>query len=827
MVEQLQKRRNIAIRNFLLFTQSLNSMKISKCLLILLAALCMLPGLKAQTQAPGIDILGYGYDVFGNYADQRSKKRYCLFVYDNFRNIPIGSEQYSVPRFVIFENISDHQIKTVSGESIRDYAQSLSVEAGLGVDALFFKGTINASYSGSVSGTEQKFYYTYMDANIKWRISFDERNLDDLKTILDPQFKRDLATMAPARLFELYGTHFIASAYLGGRADFTSETVITEETVTHEIGLAVEAKYKKVTANVDMEAKHEETLKNSKTEARLRVTGGNSQYANNISDPETYRLWASGIERMPVLADFDASSLRPIWDFCEDEGRRNILIAEFERMCQANPLPKEMARVTRVANRTFYVKSVADKTWWDLPGFHYMAEDRGGKIRLFEKDLSAEGLQGADRFIKVIPHTTKPEFVYFQPQHSDFVAEIIGGSNKAGTEIHLAQMSASNEGQMFSMIRVDGSNDTYYIKNLKTGLFLTSRGDKKTITQEPETKADNQKWVFEIADGTKQMAPPTADFIYSLQNIMGKRFIDVPGSGADANGKDAKLQLWDMNDQPDRFVELIGLPDKQHFVVQHMHSPFVWDITDAGKQNGARLRLWDRNNSGAQSFKFVYAGSPMTYFIINRGSNKAIDASHSRILQNGAHIQIWDWTQGDQQKWKLTKYRKWQMPDKDAVFHIKAAYSNRTWDIPGAGAETNANGKPLQLWDPSEQPDRKFKILPSGDARWINIQIQNGGRFVAIGKNSSANREPAIIFDKTNGNDQKFAIMFTSPTTFTIRTKNWKTLDCAGGPANYNKNGTPIIQWDDTRASNQQFQLIYSDGPNKGKPFVFQAGLQD
>lgn len=28
----------------------------------------------AQTQTPGLDVLGYGYDVFGNFADQASKK---------------------------------------------------------------------------------------------------------------------------------------------------------------------------------------------------------------------------------------------------------------------------------------------------------------------------------------------------------------------------------------------------------------------------------------------------------------------------------------------------------------------------------------------------------------------------------------------------------------------------------------------------------------------------------------------------------------------------------------------------------------------------------
>lgn len=147
-------------------------------------------GIAQSTLSPGLDILGYGYDVFGKYADQKSKKKYCLFNYDNYSESPIGSDLYKVPQYVVLENISDHIIKTVKGSSIRDYSSSLSKSAGLGYDAMFFSASINTTYSESTSGSERKFYFTYMDANTKWRISFDERSISNLKSILDPQFKR-------------------------------------------------------------------------------------------------------------------------------------------------------------------------------------------------------------------------------------------------------------------------------------------------------------------------------------------------------------------------------------------------------------------------------------------------------------------------------------------------------------------------------------------------------------------------------------------------------------------------------------------------------------
>ena len=265
----------------------------------------------AQNQSPGLDVLGYGYDVFGNYADQKSKKRYCLFKYNNFSELTIG-ETYRVPQYVILENISNHMVKRISGESIRDYAKSLSASVGLGVDAMLFSASINTSFSTSKSGTEQYFYYTYMDSNTKWRISFDERDLGNLKNILDPRFVQDLASMDPKKLFELYGTHYIARAYLGGRADYSTETKLTSETNTKAISASIEAKYQAITASASGSKEQSNTQTNSNTTSKLTVVGGNSEFANNISDYNTYYEWAKGIKDMPVLCDFDTESLKPI-----------------------------------------------------------------------------------------------------------------------------------------------------------------------------------------------------------------------------------------------------------------------------------------------------------------------------------------------------------------------------------------------------------------------------------------------------------------------------------------------------------------------------------
>ena len=384
-----------------------------KKLIIALIAILFVPNLFAQTQAPGLDVLGYGYDVFGNYADQASKKRYCLFKYSNFTNTPIGSQQYSVPQYVFLENISKHKVSTVSGESMREYAKTQSASVGLGVEAMFFSGSINSSFSQSSSGSERHFYYTYRDANTKWRISFDERDYDNLYKILDPRFKQDLATMEPAKLFKLYGTHYIASAYLGGRTDFNTVSVVTNSTNTSDLSVAIEAEYKSVSGNASVSQSQKKTLSNSKTTSKLTVTGGNSEYANNISDPVTYEKWASGIAEMPVLCDFDENSLKPIWDFCTDSKRKAQLKAEYKKLLKSHPLPAAMSASMKVSNQVYFVKNLADNMYIDIPGYHMDAHrQRGTKVAVYPKDNVEAGLQGIDRFIKVIPHATENDYVF-------------------------------------------------------------------------------------------------------------------------------------------------------------------------------------------------------------------------------------------------------------------------------------------------------------------------------------------------------------------------------------------------------------------------------
>jgi hypothetical protein len=788
------------------------------------------------TQTPGLDVLGYGYDVFGSYADQNSKKRYCLFKYSNFSETPIGSYLYSVPQYVILENISKHIVKTVSGESIRDYASSLSVKAGLEGETMFFKGSINSSFDQSKSGTEQRFFFTYMDANTKWRISFDERRLANLKNILDPDFVQDLATMDPAELFSLYGTHYIASAYLGGRADYTSESVITSTTKTQDISVAVEAKYKAVSGSASLDTKFEETLNNAKTTTKLTVVGGNSQYANDIADKETYRLWADGIEGKPVLSDFDKNSLKPIWDFCEDPGRKAALIAYFNKMCAENPLPKAFANLGELTGNAYMVKNKAANLYLDFPGFNTKAEQKGGKLIIAPKDGNSHKGQGFDRVYKVQPHEMEPEWVQILPQHGNMALEITGGISQPGTKIQAWDKNAQSASQLFTLEPVQGETNTYYIKN-KSGLYMEVPENSLTagsgVVINKFSGKNNQKWVFETFD-PKNIAQP-ANGAYAIQCAAGGNFWDFPGVYPEV--REDKLQLWSPgNAIGDRTIMITQRGE--FFVMRPNHHPTNLLTSDSKKQ----LYTSKQINADNQLFYAEYAGVPNGYIIINKALNEAIAADGSKTEANGCSVDSWPKDGGDNQKWILHGLNGGKKPLHEGTYYVKVESTNKYWDLSGKESESNRNGAKAQIWDLDGGADQKVKFIPSNEEDYYFIEFQNGGKRLNISgpwnitsmsmvdqaKYRSGHSDIKLKKDRgvllqayeptPNGDAQKFKIIHVGNGVFTFRSKiENRAIHVRGNKVG--ENGSELHMWDANNSTPAQRFVLISTSDNK--PFVY------
>ena len=802
-----------------------NYYPMKKVISILIVFFTLVPNkTTSQTQAPGLDVLGYGYDVFGNFADQKSKKRYCLFKYANYSETPIGSYTYKVPQYVILENISNHLVKTVSGESIRDYARSLSSEAGFSGETMFFKGSVNASYSNSITGNEQKFYFTYMDANTKWRVSFDERDLPMLKTILDPRFKQDLETLDPITLFDTYGTHYIASAYLGGRADFNSVSVISSQTKTQDISVAVEASYKAVSGNIKVDTKTAQTLSDAKTTTKLTVTGGNSQYANNINDPETYRLWADGIEKMPVLCDFDKNSLKPIWDFCSNPSRKATLIEAFKSLCAKNPLPTAMANLNAVNNNAYMIKNKATGTFFDFAGYNPTNSKAGDKLFVFGYDNNSIKGQGFDRVYRFETCETEPEYTYIRPQHTNLVLDITGGVINPGTQIQLWDLNKSIS-QQFKLQPVDGENNTYFIKT-KNNLCLEVGQGSTVVSLGTFKSSENQKWKLEDFNPINIAQP--AEGYYTIQCHEGGLYWDFPGTYPDI--RENKLQLWGPgNAIGDRTMKIVKIGE--FFLIRPMHHPnYLLTATNKDSQYSTQSQTRADN----QQFSFEYGGYPLAYNIKNKGTGQLITANGDKTSANGCPVTSWNKYGGANQCWKLHGPWKGQTPIYEGQYYIKVAVSDKYWDLGGNDMESNRNGATAQIWDMDGGKDRIVKFIATDKPDCYKIQFQNGGRFLDVSgswnitsmslidqakyrsgqsdiKLKKDNGAKLQAYENVDNDAQKFRIVYLGENIFAIKSIiNEKAVSVSDGKLN--ENGPNLIMWDfDEHNTSQRFVLINTE----------------
>jgi len=355
----------------------------------------------AQLQYPGFEIIGKSYNIFGEYANAKSIGDYDLF---DFSKMTFKSDAYnhSLPKLVRIKDVSNHVVQTVEGSSKKEYINSLSENTGLSIDAFFFKASIDNQFTNENIISSEYLYYTYMDINTKWKISLDTRNIDTLVSYLDAQFKLDLESMNPEELFEIYGTHFIANAYLGGRIDYATSTQLTSNVSISEVKLAIDAKYKAINAGYELDVNSSNTLDKIQTSTKLNVVGGNAAYTNNINDYEQYKQWADGVYTKPVLSGFDKRSLIPIWILTENLTRQKELLDYFNNtVLKFYPLPsffkKDKILDNEMITKKFNINVIKFDIIEDCDAGSLLAGDESGdfkyRVKIYSNDKLIKTLQ--------------------------------------------------------------------------------------------------------------------------------------------------------------------------------------------------------------------------------------------------------------------------------------------------------------------------------------------------------------------------------------------------------------------------------------------------
>lgn len=333
-------------------------------------------------------------------------------------------------------------------------------------------------------------------------------------------------------------------------------------------------------------------------------------------------------------------------------------------------------------------------------------------------------------------------------------------------------------------------------------LFFTS------CTTEMMEDWNNYAEQVTLENAKAQMVPTevSVDKIYAMKQFSGSQYSPYT--------KDSTVALGEFTNVPDNYISLMeSKVDGYYYIMSQTSSRKVWDVRGNNTEDGSILGRYEKNGGDNQLFEFIFAGydtgKPNTYYIKGKESGKFLCNVDGVVV-------IKDWSNGSYTDfvWELTPYSKYQKIKENQNFIIRNPQTGKVFDVSGKGEETNKNGAKVSLYKFQYDLDSQYKFIPtaSNDEGWQSIECQNGGRLVDVPGNGTKKGNGLQLWKSSGDSSQNFYFVATSDHTFLIGTNHNYAIDY---------NGEQLSIWEQHFGRNQQFELIFADGPMKDVVYKF------
>jgi hypothetical protein len=288
---------------------------------------------------------------------------------------------------------------------------------------------------------------------------------------------------------------------------------------------------------------------------------------------------------------------------------------------------------------------------------------------------------------------------------------------------------------------------------------------------------------------------PNGTYIIRTQDALSKtKAIDIQGAST-ANG--AKVQIWEFNNTPaQRFSFTRGTDG--YYTIRNINSNKVLDVAGGVATPGCIVNQYTPNGTNAQKWRATKNSDGSFTFSPRLNTSLCLDIQGGSSV-NGAVIQLYAKNSSSAQRFKLAAPTA-SIPN--GIYTIGASYTNKVLDVSGA---STANGANIQLWTANNTSAQRFRLTYNTTTGYYTITNLGSGKVLDVDGARISNGSNVWQWEPNNTNAQRWVIEKVGSNYRFIAAHSGLVLDAAGAGVT---NGTNVWTWAGNGTAAQVWKLV-------------------
>ena len=299
--------------------------------------------------SPGLDCIGYGYDVMGEYANTVGVKLKILDV-----------DSLLSDKKIYKRKIENSTCSSCSGSTFSEYSSAFNTKNSMSGNYSYYSGSIKVNFTqSSLSSSSYSYATVYTDINKSRLYLSDMADIEDLRNYVDSGFDKYLNPDNDEEnntddLFKYYGTSVLTDIYLGARMEYnmSAEKTSTSGSSSIDIDAFAKAEFKSLfsSSSISVSTTTDDISSFTKNYGTIstiiHALGGASEYSASLDSNKTsydptdtaYSSWTASVADNAVFCDIGSNGVLPVYELAKTEARRDFLKTKYEKYAAANSI---------------------------------------------------------------------------------------------------------------------------------------------------------------------------------------------------------------------------------------------------------------------------------------------------------------------------------------------------------------------------------------------------------------------------------------------------------------------------------------------------------